>query len=186
MTERRHGGRVLGVPVAALAVVLGHGLAHGADLAPAAPPPSYVAPPPVQPVPISSMLPASRFDSAASSRRRWCRKGHPRSQSGAGLSAPAVLPDPMVERVRAPSPVGGMINLDRRTCDLYAGALWNSPPYHTFFELFVDGAIHDGVERNPLPAIRARLPSCFTSRAPSATPSPRSTHVRSTFCGTAM
>ena len=48
--------------------------------------------------------------------------------------------------------VGALANLEGRTSAFYAGALWTFPlPYRTFFELFVDGAIHNGVQNNPLP-----------------------------------
>jgi hypothetical protein len=48
--------------------------------------------------------------------------------------------------------VGVLANLEGRTSSFYAGALWSFPlPFRTFFELFVDGSIHNGVQNNPLP-----------------------------------
>jgi lipid A 3-O-deacylase len=154
---RLHGRRMLGVPVAALVVMVGHGLglglAHGADLSPAAPLPaaSYVAPP-VQPAlfydPYSIEVRLGGFLHGVGGNEKGTYDLNPE------LIFPR-LPFFQTQwwNVFVPRPhVGGMVNLEGRTSDLYAGALWSFPlPYHTFFELFVDGAIHDGVENNPQP-----------------------------------
>ena len=45
--------------------------------------------------------------------------------------------------------VGALINLDGRTSAVYAGALWSFPiTSRTFFELFLDGAAHNGYDNN--------------------------------------
>jgi hypothetical protein len=153
VAETLQGRRMLGGPIAVLAVMLGHGLAHGADLAPAAPAPAsaYVAP--VQPAPIF-------YDPYSIEVRLG---GFLHGVGGAEKSTYDINPELIFPRlpffqtqwwnVFVPRPhVGGMVNLEGRTSDLYAGALWSFPlRYHTFFELFVDGAIHDGVQNNPQP-----------------------------------
>jgi lipid A 3-O-deacylase len=155
VTDLLHWRRMLGMPVAALGVMVALELAHGADLSPAPPPPAspYVAPPLVQP--------AAYFYDPYRLEVRF--GGFLHGVGGAEKSTYDLNPELVFPRlplfqtqwwnVFVPRPhVGAMVNLEGRTSDLYAGALWSFPlPFRTFFELFVDGAIHNGVENNPLP-----------------------------------
>jgi lipid A 3-O-deacylase len=154
VAELLHWRRLLGLPAAAFAVMFGLELANGADLLPAPPPPApppYAAPP-VQP---------SVFYDPYRIEVRFGGFFHGVGGAEKGtydLNPELILPRlPLFQNqwwnVFVPRPhVGGMVNLEGRTSDLYAGALWSFPlPYRTFFELFVDGAIHNGVENNPLP-----------------------------------
>jgi lipid A 3-O-deacylase len=48
--------------------------------------------------------------------------------------------------------IGALVDLEGKTSAVYAGALWSFPlPFRTFFELFVDGAVHDGYKQFPPP-----------------------------------
>jgi lipid A 3-O-deacylase len=48
--------------------------------------------------------------------------------------------------------LGALVNLEGKTSAVYAGGLWSFPlPFRTFFELFVDGAVHDGYKQFPPP-----------------------------------
>jgi hypothetical protein len=156
VTKLLHWRRALGVPVAAFAVMCALELAHGADLIPASPPapPPYVAPP----APPSS--PPGFYDPyRIEVRFGGFLHGVGGAEKGTyDLNPELVLPRlPLFQNqwwnVFVPRPhVGLMANLEGRTSDVYAGALWSFPlPYRTFFELFVDGAIHNGVEYHALP-----------------------------------
>jgi lipid A 3-O-deacylase len=143
----------MGVPVAAFAVMLSLGLANGADLVPAPPPaapPPYVAPP----------APSYFYDPyRAEARLGGFLHGVGGAEKGTyDLNPEFIFPRLPLFReqwwnVFVPRPhVGALANLEGRTSTFYAGALWTFPlPYRTFFELFVDGAIHNGVQQNPLP-----------------------------------
>jgi hypothetical protein len=148
--------RALGLQVAAFAVMSGLGLAHGADLLPAPPPaapPPYVAPPLVQPA-------AYFYDPYRTEIRLG---GFFHGVGGAEKGTYDINPEFVFPRlplfqtqwwnVFVPRPhVGVLANLEGRTSSFYAGALWSFPlPFRTFFELFVDGSIHNGVQNNPLP-----------------------------------
>jgi lipid A 3-O-deacylase len=150
--------RLPGVTAVAFAVMLSLGSAHGADLLPApppAPPPSAAPPPP----PLAR--PGSGFYDPYRTELRFGGFLHGVGGSEKGtydLSPELVFPRlPVFENqwwsVFVPRPhVGGNFNLEGRTSALYAGALWSFPlPYRTFFELFVDGAVHNGVQNNALP-----------------------------------
>jgi lipid A 3-O-deacylase len=144
--------RPLGVPLAALAAMLALDLAQGADLLPAPPPPApppLAAPPPPPPVP-SGLYDPYRIE------LRFGGFAHGVGGNERGtidLSPELVMPRlPFFQsqwwNVFVPRPhVGTNLNLEGRTSAVYAGALWSFPlPYRTFFELFVDGAIHNGVQ----------------------------------------
>jgi hypothetical protein len=151
--------RPLGVPVAAFAVMSGLGSAHGADLLPAPPPaapPPYVAPPAPPPLP-----PAAYFYDPYRIEIRLGGFVHGVGGAEQGtydLNPEIVFPRlPLFQNqwwnVFVPRPhVGVLANLEGRTSAYYAGGLWTFPlPFRTFFEIFADGAIHNGVEQNPLP-----------------------------------
>jgi lipid A 3-O-deacylase len=148
--------RLRGVPVAAFAVIFALDLARGADLLPATPPPPPVAPPaPPLARPGSGLYDPYRIEV----RFGGFLHGVGGTEKGTyDLSPELVFPRlPVFANqwwsVFVPRPhVGALANLEGRTSAVYAGALWTFPlPYRTFFELFVDGAIHNGAERNPLP-----------------------------------
>jgi lipid A 3-O-deacylase len=148
--------RILGLPVAALAVTCALGLARGADLNPAPPPPPPIvapAPPPVQPV-------LAVYDPYRSEVRLGAFM---HGVGGAEKGTYDLNPEFLFPRfplfanqwwnVFVPRPhVGVLANLEGRTSAFYAGALWSFPlPFRTFLELFVDGAIHNGVQQFPMP-----------------------------------
>jgi hypothetical protein len=149
--------RVLGVPGAAFAVMLSLGLANGADLLPAPPPapPPYAAPPAP---PLAQ--PLGLYDPYRIEVRLG---GFLHGVGGAEKGTYDLNPEFVFPRlplfreqwwnVFVPRPhVGAQANLEGKTSSFYAGALWSFPlPFRTFFEIFVDGAIHDGVEHNALP-----------------------------------
>jgi lipid A 3-O-deacylase len=152
-----HWRRVLGVPVVALAATFSLGLAHGADLLPAPPPPApaaYVAPPAPPPAALGFYDPY-RIEV----RLGAFLHGVGGSEKGTyDLNPEFVFPRlPLFANqwwnVFVPRPhVGALANLEGRTSAFYAGALWSFPlPYRFFAEFFLDGAIHNGVENNPLP-----------------------------------
>lgn len=156
MTGLPNWRRTLGLPIAAFAVLSGLGLARGADLSPALPPaapPPYVAPPLVQPA-------AYFYDPYRTEIRLG---GFLHGVDGAEKGSYDINPEFVFPRlplfqaqwwnVFVPRPhVGVLANLEGRTSSFYAGALWSFPlPFRTFFELFVDGSIHNGVQNNPLP-----------------------------------
>lgn|GEM_PF-1022015 len=150
MTKLLHWRWILGLPVAAFAVMSAPELAQGADLLPA--PPPYVAPP---------VQPAGFFYDPYRIEVRFGGFVHGAGGNEKGtydLNPELVLPRlPLFQNqwwnVFVPRPhVGGLANLEGRTSSLYAGALWSFPlPYRTFFELFVDGAVHNGTAINALP-----------------------------------
>jgi hypothetical protein len=139
-------------PIAAIAVLLGLGFAHAADLSPA-PPSPYVAPPapPVQP--------AAYFYNPYRTEIRLGGFFH--GVGGAEKGTYDINPELVFPRLPlyqgqwwsmfVPRPHFGMLaNLEGRTSSIYAGALWSFPlPYRTFFEIFVDGAVHNGFQNNP-------------------------------------
>ena len=155
MTERLHGRRMLGVPVAALAVMVGLGLGPWGRLVS-----GRAAAGCLLCGPAAGAAGAYFYDPYSIEVRLG---GFLHGVGGAEKGTYDLNPELIFPRlpffqtqwwnVFVPRPhVGGMVNLEGRTSDLYAGALWSFPlPYHTFFELFVDGAIHDGVENNPQP-----------------------------------
>ena len=173
VTNSLHWRRVLGLPVAAVAVMSALAVAQGADLLPAPPPP---APPPYAAPPAPPLVqPAAYFYDPYRIEVRL--GGFLHGVGGAEKGTYDLNPELVFPRlpffqtqwwnVFVPRPhVGGMINLEGRTSDLYAGALWSFPlPYHTFFELFVDGAIHNGVENNPAARpFGPRLPGAVSRR----------------------
>jgi lipid A 3-O-deacylase len=143
--------RMVGVPALGFAAMLWLDLAKGADLSPASPP--FAAPPPAvaQPGLYDPYRTEIRFG------------GFLHGVGGAEKGTYDLSPEIVFPRlpffqsqwwnVFVPRPhLGGNINLEGRTSAFYAGGLWSFPlPYRTFFEIFVDGAIHDGVKNNPLP-----------------------------------
>jgi hypothetical protein len=160
--------RLLGVPVVALAAVLSLGLAQGADLLPAPPPPA--APPPLASPP-PPLVPPGLYDPYRIELRfGGFAHGVGGSEKGTfDLSPELVMPRlPFFQsqwwNVFVPRPhVGANANLEGRTSALYAGALWSFPlPYRTFFEIFVDGAIHNGFQNNaPLGRSGLGCPALF-------------------------
>jgi hypothetical protein len=152
-----HGRRALGVPVAVLAVMFGLELARGADLTPA--PAPYIAPAAPPPLPPEFYNPYRyelRFGGFLHSVGGY-------EKGSFDLNPELVLPRlPLFQdrwwSVFVPRPhAGALVNLEGRTSAVYAGALWTLPlPYRTFFELFVDGAKHNGFDTNPPPG-RAAL-----------------------------
>jgi lipid A 3-O-deacylase len=142
------------MPAVALAGTLSLGLAHGADLLPA-PLPAPPAPPLDRPA--SDLFDPNRIEL----RLGGFLHGVGGAEKGTyDLNPEFVFPRlPLFANqnqwwsVFAPRPhFGGLVNLEGRTSALYAGALWTFPlPYRTFFELFVDGAVHNGVENHALP-----------------------------------
>jgi lipid A 3-O-deacylase len=150
--------RLLVVPVAALAAMLSLNLAQGADLLPAPPPapPSLAAPPPP---PAPPVLPGLYDPYRIELRFGGFAHGVGGNEKGTfDLSPELVMPRlPFFQsawwNVFVPRPhVGANVNLEGRTSAVYAGALWSFPlPYRTFFELFVDGAIHNGVQTAVVP-----------------------------------
>ena len=160
VTKLLHWRRVLGLSAAAFAVMstleLAHDPAFGADLLPAPPgAPPYVAPP-APPVP-----PAFGFYDPYRIEARFGGFLHGVGGKEKGtydLNPELVLPRlPLGQNqwwsVFVPRPhAGALANLEGRTSAFYAGALWSFPlPYRTFFELFVDGAIHNGYQNNAPP-----------------------------------
>ena len=161
MIRLPHWRRVLGLWAAAFAVMSGLELAardpaFGADLLPASPLPAspYVAPPPPTP-------PAFGFYDPYRVEVRFGGFLHGVGGNEKGtydLNPELVLPRlPFYQgrwwSVFVPRPhLGALANLEGRTSAFYAGALWSFPlPYRTFFEIFVDGAIHDGYQNNAPP-----------------------------------
>jgi Lipid A 3-O-deacylase (PagL) len=156
--------RLLGVPVVALAVMLSLELAHGADLLPAPPPAVPAAPPLARPGP-------EFYDPYRMELRLG---GFLHGVGGVEKGTYDLNPEFVFPRlplfanqwwnVFVPRPhVGALANLEGRTSAFYAGALWSFPlPYRTFFELFVDGAVHNGVENNaPLGHATLGCPALF-------------------------
>jgi hypothetical protein len=143
--------QLLSVPVVALAVMLALKPAKAADLSPALPPPAAPPAPLVQPGLYDPYRIELRFGGFA--------HGVGGNEKGTfDLSPELVMPRlPFFEsqwwNVFVPRPhAGANINLEGRTSAFYAGALWSFPlPYRTFFELFVDGAVHNGALNNALP-----------------------------------
>jgi hypothetical protein len=147
----------MGVPVVALAATFALRLAHGADLLPAPPPPApgaYAAPP-VAPPAAPGFYDPYRIEV----RLGGFLHGVGGNEKGTyDLNPELVFPRlPLFANqwwnVFVPRPhVGALANLEGRTSAFYAGALWSLPlPYRFFAELFVDGAIHNGVENNAAP-----------------------------------
>src|SRR5258708_646298 len=134
--------------------------AHAADLLPAPPPP---APPPYVAPYVAPPAPPARSGLYDPYRVELRFGGFLHGVGGAekgtyDLSPELVLPRLPLFRDQwwsffVPRPhLGALANLEGRTSSIFAGALWSLPlPYRTFFELFADGSIHNGVERNPLP-----------------------------------
>jgi lipid A 3-O-deacylase len=158
VTELLHWRRVLGPSAAAFAVLsmlaLAPGPAYSADLEPAPPAaPPYVAP--LAPPPAFNFYDPYRIEV----RFGGFAHGVGGNEKGTyDLNPELVLPRlPFAQgqwwSVFVPRPhVGALANLEGRTSAFYAGALWSFPlPYRTFFELFVDGAIHDGYQFNAPP-----------------------------------
>jgi hypothetical protein len=154
VTSLLHWRRLWGVPVAAFAAMCALDLAHGADLNPAPPPPppyGAPAPPPAQPVPAFYDPYRTEFRLGA------FLHGVGGAEKGTyDISPELVFPRfPLFANqwwnVFVPRPhVGALANLGGDTSAFYAGALWSFPlPFRTFFELFVDGAIHNGFEQSP-------------------------------------
>jgi hypothetical protein len=147
--------RLLHVPLAALAVVLSLDLAQGADLLPAPPPP---APPPLAAPP--PPVPSGFYDPYRIELRFG---GFAHGVGGNEHGTYDLSPELVMGRlplfqsqwwnVFVPRPhVGAHLNLEGRTSAFYAGALWSFPlPYRTFFEIFVDGAIHNGIQSGAPP-----------------------------------
>ena len=148
--------RSLGSSAAAFAAMSGLGFAHGADLLPAPPaaaPPPYVAPPPIPPA-------AYFYDPYRIEIRLG---GFLHGVGGAEKGTYDLNPEFVFPRIPlfqnqwwnvfVPRPhVGVLANLEGRTSTFYAGGLWSFPlPFRTFFEIFADGSIHNGVEHNPVP-----------------------------------
>jgi lipid A 3-O-deacylase len=146
--------RLSGVPVVAFAVMFSLELVHGADLLPAPPPPAAAPAPPLT-RPAFDLIDPYRIEV----RFGGFLHGVGGNEKGTyDLNPEFVFPRlPLFQtqwwNVFVPRPhIGGMVNLEGRTSAFYAGALWTFPlPYRTFFELFVDGAIHNGVENDALP-----------------------------------
>ena len=149
--------RVLGVPAAALAAMLSLELAQGADLIPASPPP---APAPYAALPAPALVQPGLYDPYRMEVRFG---GFLHGVGGNEKGTYDLSPEFVFARlpvfqsqwwnVFVPRPhLGANINLEGRTSAFYAGGLWSFPlPYRTFFELFVDGAIHNGAQTNALP-----------------------------------
>jgi lipid A 3-O-deacylase len=146
-----------GVPVVAFALVLSLELARGADLLPAS---QALAPPAAGAAPPLSRPPAEFYDPGRMEFRLGAfLHGIGGTERGTyDLNPEFVLPRLPVFSNQwwnavVPRPhVGAHANLEGRTSFVYGGALWTFPlPYRTFFEFFVDGALHNGVESNPLP-----------------------------------
>jgi lipid A 3-O-deacylase len=155
LTDLLHWRRLAGVPVVAFAAMVSLQLAHGADLIPAPPPPAaspYVAP---AAPPSPGFYDPYRFEV----RFGGFLHGVGGNEKGTyDLSPELVFPRlPLFANqwwnVFVPRPhLGANVNLEGRTSAVYAGGLWSFPlPYRTFFELFVDGAVHNGAENNALP-----------------------------------
>jgi Lipid A 3-O-deacylase (PagL) len=149
--------RLSGVPLVACATMLSLQWAQGADLLPAPPPP---APPPYAAPPAPPLTPSGLYDPYRIEVRFG---GFLHGVGGNEKGTYDLSPELVFGRlplfanqwwnVFVPRPhLGVNANLEGRTSAFYAGALWSFPmPYRTFFELFVDGAIHNGYENNAPP-----------------------------------
>jgi hypothetical protein len=142
-------------PVVGLALFCAPGWANGADLTPAPPPPPFVAPAPPPPPPVPGLYDPYRIEVRLG--------GFLHGVGGPEKGTYDLNPEIVFARlplyqgqwwnVFVPRPhVGVLANLGGRTSAVYAGALWSFPlRYGTFFELFVDGAVHDGFHQFPPP-----------------------------------
>jgi lipid A 3-O-deacylase len=163
VTDRQHWRRASGLALAAFAAMWALELAHAADLTPPPPPPS--APPPYVVPPVQAPVLPEFYDPYRYELRLggFLHSVGGYEQGTYDLNPEFVLPRlPLFQgqwwSVFVPRPhAGALLNLEGRTSAYYAGALWSFPlPYRTFFELFVDGAGHNGFQNNPPPG-RAAL-----------------------------
>jgi lipid A 3-O-deacylase len=157
VTKLLHWRRLPWVPGVAFAMLFSLQFARGADLLPAPPPPApppYVAPPAPPPA-RSGLYDPYRIELRFGGFLHGVGGGEKGTYD---LSPELILPRlPLFQdqwwSVFVPRPhAGGLVNLEGRTSSFFAGALWSFPlPYRTFAEVFVDGAIHNGVKQFPLP-----------------------------------
>jgi lipid A 3-O-deacylase len=144
------------MPVVALALIGALASAHGADLTPAPPPPPpAIAPPPPLVQPVSGFYDPYRTEVRLG--------GFLHSVGGVEKGTYDLNPEIVFARlplfqgqwwnVFVPRPHVGLLgNLEGKTSSVYAGALWSFPlPFRTFFEVFVDGDIHNGYRQFPPP-----------------------------------